>query len=67
VRVRMEDCGAGSDNFSSFAPRVTRSTQKAEAARVGRSICCLGQGAPSSGLMRAIDIEDHPPGSLLIP
>jgi hypothetical protein len=29
VRVRMEDSGAGSDNFPSFAPRVTRSTQRA--------------------------------------
>src|SRR5438128_4892003 len=66
VAVGLVDDSAGPDDFPTLAPRVASSTDFIQPTKGRWQLFCLGQGALTGGLTRAIDIEDQPSASLSI-
>lgn len=67
VRVRVEHRGACAHHFPALPSSGARGTQGTHTALGRGSIRTLWQGPLTSGLSRAIHVEDDPPTSLSIP
>ncbi len=64
--VSLTDDGAGTDNFTSLAPRVARGTEVIQSSKGRWQFLYLRKGALAGGLTGAIDIEDDPSRSLSV-